>query len=175
METLRSLTKSELIQVVEKLSSSVGDAKVAQAIAACGKQPTAGVARAAVSAPPLKKARVQKVRKSAKPFDMSKYSQRHIALQVGYFGENYFGLAAQEHLQETVEHHLFQALCKTRLVTDRASSNYSRYANACMLCMHDRMVKVWTHGQRCERLRASSVHSSSVPQAIAWTRYGCKR
>ena len=123
MEALRSLSKNELIQVVEKLSTTVGDAKVAQAVAGLARKSSSG--RSATS-PPTKKARVMKARKPPKPFDMSKYSQRHIALQVGYFGEKYFGLAAQEHLDETVEHHLFQALTKTRLIVDRASARYSR-------------------------------------------------
>lgn len=57
---------------------------------------------------------------------MSKFSQRHIALHLGYFGKNYKGFACQKHMTETIEHHLFQALKKACLITDISTANYSR-------------------------------------------------
>jgi tRNA pseudouridine38/39 synthase len=65
--------------------------------------------------------------KSSKPFDMSRYHQRHVALQLQYDGRPYYGFASQiGECDDTVEKHLFDALCKTRLVTDRSESSYTR-------------------------------------------------
>lgn len=61
-----------------------------------------------------------------KPFDFSKYNFQHIALKVMYLGWNYKGYVAQEDTIDTIEHHLFHALTKTKLIEDRASSNYHR-------------------------------------------------
>lgn len=66
-------------------------------------------------------------RKQAKPFDMSKYSQRHVAIQLQYDGSKYYGFAAQkDEFEETVEKYLFEALLKLRLIESRQSCNYSR-------------------------------------------------
>ena len=72
-----------------------------------------------------KKEKIQKIRKDT--FDMSQYRQRHIALQLQYEGEPYFGFASQTgESEETIEKHLFAALIKVKLIKDRASCNYSR-------------------------------------------------
>jgi tRNA pseudouridine38/39 synthase len=68
----------------------------------------------------------QKVSKQ-KAFDMSKYSQRHVAIQLQYDGSSYIGFAAQaDENEETVEKHLFAALLKLHLIESRGASNYSR-------------------------------------------------
>ena len=74
-----------------------------------------------------KKVPFKKVRKESKPFDMSRYNQRHVAMQVQYEGGPYLGFAAQGGKdEETVEKHLFDTLLKLRLITDRKECHYSR-------------------------------------------------
>ena len=67
-------------------------------------------------------------KKEARPFDMSKYRQRHLAFHVQYDGGKYHGFADQleEEGEETVERHIFNALIKLRLITDKKSCQYSR-------------------------------------------------
>jgi hypothetical protein len=48
--------------------------------------------------------------KKKKPFDMSHFRQRQIVLEFSYFGEKYWGLAAQDNTEETIERYLFDAL-----------------------------------------------------------------
>lgn len=65
--------------------------------------------------------------KKVKVFDMSKYRQRQIALQIQYDGGRYYGFAAQaEEAEDTVEKHVFDALLKLKLIESRQSCNYSR-------------------------------------------------
>ncbi len=68
----------------------------------------------------------RKKRKAKREFDMQRYGQRMIALKFVYFGWPFHGFASQPHSQNTVEHHLFAALTKTKLITDRDSCMYSR-------------------------------------------------
>lgn len=65
-------------------------------------------------------------RKRRKEFDMSRYGQRLVALQLTYQGWSYHGFASQVTSDNTVEHHLFAALLKTRLITSRGTCHYSR-------------------------------------------------
>lgn len=64
--------------------------------------------------------------KEAKEFDFSKYNFKHVALKILYLGWDYLGFVVQENSTDTIEHHLFEALMKTKLIKDRASSNYHR-------------------------------------------------
>lgn len=77
---------------------------------------------------PSKRSIDGKPRKEQRPFDMSKYSQRHIALKVAYLGWNYMGFAAQgnEEAVPTVEGRLFQALQNCRLIVDPDQCQFSR-------------------------------------------------
>ncbi len=79
----------------------------------------------------------KKKQKPQKVFDMNKYRQRHIALQVQYEGGAYHGFASQEgrsnnsklpvdQQTETVEKQLFDKLLQLKLIKDRPSCNYSR-------------------------------------------------
>ena len=60
-----------------------------------------------------------------RPFDMSRYSQRHVALRIAYLGGAYQGYAYQAETPDTVEGRVLEALVKTCLITDRASSAVS--------------------------------------------------
>lgn len=51
---------------------------------------------------------------------------RHIALKIFYLGWDYKGYVTQEDTTNTIEHYIFEALIRTRLIKDRASSNYHR-------------------------------------------------
>lgn len=51
---------------------------------------------------------------------VSRYRQRHIAIQIQYEGENFYGFTSQTGgCEETVEKHIFEALIKLRLITDK--------------------------------------------------------
>ncbi len=52
---------------------------------------------------------------------MSKYLQRHIAIQLQYDGVDYQGFAAQTQFntENTIEKHVFEALEKLKFITDR--------------------------------------------------------
>lgn len=69
---------------------------------------------------------VGKKRKRRKEFDMSRYGQRMVSLRLVYAGWRFHGFAAQADSENTVEHHLFAALTKTRLVESRDKCEYSR-------------------------------------------------
>lgn len=67
-----------------------------------------------------------RAKKGARPFDHDLYKRRHVALQVAYFGWDYYGFAVQEIAGKTIESELFRALTLTKLIRDRESSNYHR-------------------------------------------------
>jgi tRNA pseudouridine38/39 synthase len=50
--------------------------------------------------------------------------QRNIALKVSYMGDSYNGLARQTHCNNTVEHHIFAALQKLRLIDERSYNHH---------------------------------------------------
>ncbi|CAF0952908.1 unnamed protein product [Rotaria magnacalcarata] len=68
----------------------------------------------------------EKKTKTMRPFDFSKQPKRHIFLKFFYLGWEYHGFVVQETTSETVEDFLFGALMKTRLIEQRATSNYHR-------------------------------------------------
>ncbi|KXN64692.1 tRNA pseudouridine synthase [Conidiobolus coronatus NRRL 28638] len=97
------------------------------------------------SQPPKKKDKVLKKLKEKRPFDMSKYALRKIALKVCYMGWDYNGLAAQgenpnpqkskkskksknddEDELTTIESHIFRALVTTKLILDPESCDFTR-------------------------------------------------
>ena len=65
-----------------------------------------------------------------KPFDFSKHSKVKIALKFSYIGKNYKGLVVQKNADDTVEHHIFEALKKTCLIPLDENINKSQY-NRC--------------------------------------------
>ncbi|CAG8650627.1 20789_t:CDS:2 [Cetraspora pellucida] len=70
----------------------------------------------------------KKRKKNPRPFDMSKYSKRHIAFKLAYFGWNYHGFAANVDEQKfpTIEGHLHSALMSSKMITDPAKCNFSK-------------------------------------------------
>ena len=57
-----------------------------------------------------------------------RYRQRHIAIQIQYEGEPYYGFTSQTGgCEETVEKHIFEALIKLRLISDRYVSTDLSY------------------------------------------------
>lgn len=73
-----------------------------------------------------KQTSTDKIVKQSKAFDFSKYKFQHVFLHLLYLGWDYKGFVVQEDTTDTVEHHLFEALMKTKLIQDRAQSNYHR-------------------------------------------------
>ena len=80
---------------------------------------------APADAPPAKKPRQEVSGKKPRAFDMSRYSQRHIALRVAYIGTAYSGFAYQSETPNTVEGRLLDALKRICLITDRESCGIS--------------------------------------------------
>eukprot|EP00057_Strongylocentrotus_purpuratus_P016892 XP_011671366.1 PREDICTED: tRNA pseudouridine(38/39) synthase [Strongylocentrotus purpuratus] len=116
------LTK-ELIETLEKELSEEEWIKVSGIL----KQHTSSSCSASSTDHEAKK--VKKKAKSSKiprPFDFKKYNTRHVALKITYLGWDYHGFVVQEDSNNTVEHHLFEALTKTKLIESRQTSNYSR-------------------------------------------------
>lgn len=67
-----------------------------------------------------------KKRRKDRPFDMSRYGQRMIALKFSYLGWHFHGLASQPNSNQSVEDHLFFALLRTKLVESREDCDFSR-------------------------------------------------
>lgn len=61
-----------------------------------------------------------------RPFDFNNHNKRHVFIKFLYLGWNYQGYISQEHTNETVENHLFEALKTTKLIESRETSNYHR-------------------------------------------------
>ncbi|CAG8437366.1 6179_t:CDS:1 [Funneliformis mosseae] len=75
-----------------------------------------------------KKLDKKKQKSSDRPFDWSKYSKRHIALKIAYFGWNYHGFASQGNEGDfpTIEGHLFKSLINAKLISDPSDCNFSK-------------------------------------------------
>ena len=118
---LGGLSRDDLVEVLQSVSNHSAVRTAVDAVLQGNK--------AASSAPAPKRQKVEskktKKKKQKKKFDMSRFSQRHVALHLVYFGEHYKGLAVQED-PNTVEEKLFEALEKTCLIVDRKSCAYSR-------------------------------------------------
>ncbi|KAI8069633.1 pseudouridine synthase [Gongronella butleri] len=116
LERIQQLEKGEQapdrLAVADATTNAEGDG----AASTSGSTDTAG------------KGKKKKAKKAQRPFDMSKYRQRHVAMRVAYLGWRYAGFAAQndEALLPTIEGQLFLALEHCRLVQDRESCDYSR-------------------------------------------------
>ena len=66
-----------------------------------------------------------------KEFDMSRYSQRYIALKIAFVGWDYQGFALQKHTDNTIENHLFAALKKTCLISPNSTATWDTDRDAC--------------------------------------------
>ncbi|XP_072161718.1 tRNA pseudouridine(38/39) synthase isoform X2 [Bemisia tabaci] len=65
-------------------------------------------------------------KKEKRNFDFSKCKKRHILLKFLYLGWDYLGFAEQENSNETIEHHVFEALKTCCLIESRQTCNYHR-------------------------------------------------
>jgi hypothetical protein len=70
----------------------------------------------------------QKKTRLMREFDIGKYSIRHIAFKLSYFGWQHEGFAAQTDTENTIEEHLWKVLTKTFLISDRkeAEQHFSK-------------------------------------------------
>lgn len=75
-----------------------------------------------------KKSRRERIDNKKRPFDMSKYTKRKIALRVAYIGSNYWGYASQQDPERipTIEDQLFKALISCKLVENMDDCDYTR-------------------------------------------------
>lgn len=60
------------------------------------------------------------------PLDFSKYEREFTAVRILYLGWDMDGFASQVDSSNTIEHHLFGALDRTRLIESRQTSSYHR-------------------------------------------------
>ncbi|CAI5734599.1 unnamed protein product [Hyaloperonospora brassicae] len=68
----------------------------------------------------------QTVAKKKREFDMSNYTTRAVAVKFLYLGEKYAGFARQDHMPETVERYLLEALVRSKLIQNISDAGYSR-------------------------------------------------
>lgn len=103
------------------------DAVLAICREVAGSQPEccAAFERALLRHTPKKKKK-RKKKKQDRPFDITRWATRDIALWLSYEGDSYCGLADQVDGIETIEKQLFSALDKCRLIESRDSCRYSR-------------------------------------------------
>uniref|UniRef100_A0A6M2DIV1 Putative trna pseudouridine38/39 synthase isoform x1 n=1 Tax=Xenopsylla cheopis TaxID=163159 RepID=A0A6M2DIV1_XENCH len=61
-----------------------------------------------------------------KQYNFNENLKRHILLKFYYLGWDYNGYAMQENSTKTIEHHIFKALIRARLIESRQTCNYHR-------------------------------------------------
>lgn len=107
------LTREQLLDHIEKLEARISNTTTTQNDSDSSE---------------LKHKKKRQREQKSRPFDMSKYTKRKIALQVAYIGWNYCGYASQNKPETipTIEDMLFKALINCRLVEDIDKSDYSR-------------------------------------------------
>ncbi|CEG43178.1 trna pseudouridine(38-40) synthase [Plasmopara halstedii] len=64
--------------------------------------------------------------KCKREFNLTNYSMRTVAIKFLYLGENYAGFARQDHMPETVERYLIEALKRSKLIDKIEDAEYSR-------------------------------------------------
>jgi len=65
-------------------------------------------------------------KKKSRAFSMSNYALRAVAIKFLYLGEKYAGFARQDHMPETVERYLLEALERAKLMENVDDAGYSR-------------------------------------------------
>jgi len=70
----------------------------------------------------------KKKQKKTKEIDFQNCEKEYVAVKFAYIGINYQGLAIQENTTQTIEHHLFDAMSRTKMIKDYKSCHYSRCA-----------------------------------------------
>ncbi|CAH0475897.1 unnamed protein product [Peronospora belbahrii] len=73
-----------------------------------------------------KSVHVQQKKKIKREYNMSNYTARTVAVKFLYIGEKYAGFARQDHMPETVERYLHEALVRSKLITKIDDAGYSR-------------------------------------------------
>ncbi|KAG2790745.1 hypothetical protein PC129_g6990 [Phytophthora cactorum] len=68
----------------------------------------------------------QQKKKKKREFNMSNYTMRAVAVKFLYLGEKYAGFARQDHMPETVERYLLEALVRSKLIENVDDAGYSR-------------------------------------------------
>ncbi|KAG7400878.1 tRNA pseudouridine synthase 3 [Phytophthora boehmeriae] len=68
----------------------------------------------------------QPKKKKKREFCMSNYTARSLAVKFLYVGEKYAGFARQDHMPETVERYLIEALVRSKLIENIDNCGYSR-------------------------------------------------
>ncbi|GMG17887.1 unnamed protein product [Phytophthora fragariaefolia] len=68
----------------------------------------------------------QQKKKKKREFNMSNYTSRAVAVKFLYLGEKYAGFARQDHMPETVERYLIDALVRSKLIENIDDAGYSR-------------------------------------------------
>lgn len=123
-------SREDLIAKLISLEASATDASTAAAEPTTTVEPATTAIDTDVapadSDPPLPRKR--KAGNEPRPFDMSRYSRRHVAFKLAYLGWNYSGFAAQgnESKIPTVEGRIFEALMAAKLIEDPLQCNFSR-------------------------------------------------
>jgi len=67
----------------------------------------------------------QPSKKKKRPFSFSRVRSRHVALQIVYLGDNYYGFASQGDFRKTVEEELRKAAEVCKLVQDSNNCNWA--------------------------------------------------
>uniref|UniRef100_M4B3Y2 tRNA pseudouridine synthase n=1 Tax=Hyaloperonospora arabidopsidis (strain Emoy2) TaxID=559515 RepID=M4B3Y2_HYAAE len=65
-------------------------------------------------------------KKKQREFSMTNYTTRAVAIKFLYVGEKYAGFARQDHMPETVERYLLDALVRSKLIQNVDDAGYSR-------------------------------------------------
>ena len=127
--SLDKLSKDSLRKLAAKLIEEGGEdaVKVANQQISDMNTPSQIVVQSSAGGAKQKGKGGKRGKAGAKPFDMSRYHQRDVALQIQYDGRPYYGFASQiGDCEETVEKHVFDTLIKLRLITDRKDCGYTR-------------------------------------------------
>ncbi|KAF1334753.1 tRNA uridine synthase, partial [Globisporangium splendens] len=118
-----------LLAIITELRATAGVKTVNNAIAKV-MRPKKPVDPAAPPVPPPQHGKIKKKRPEKKnrgrEFLMSNYVKRSVAVKFLYLGERFAGFARQEHMEDTVERYLIDALVRTKLIEDIDQSAYSR-------------------------------------------------
>ncbi|XP_075243257.1 putative tRNA pseudouridine synthase tag-124 [Convolutriloba macropyga] len=111
---LCKLTKQGLISRVLQLQEHIEKTSGSQT--KVGKGPSGGMVQSSM------KRKVPPPRQ----FSFSKYGKRRIALKFAYLGCDYDGFACQTTTDKTIEHHVLEALKRTRLIRENENCFYSK-------------------------------------------------
>ena len=123
-----SMSHEQLVVEATRLNNHVFQLRNLLAKAAGQAKPstTAAAEQSAESVTDAGNTMKKKIKYKERPFDFGKYNKRHVLLKFAYLGWNYQGYTIQEGISQTVEHHLFEAFKRTKLVENRETSNYHR-------------------------------------------------